>query len=127
MGTVSQSTGTEQVPLPEHPEFHRLDQRISAQEQRPIATAGLSVVKIYLLPSKVLTTPLDVIVEPDEGGFIAQTADIPLYGFGGDSTEAIDMLKREIESLYEDLMEDDDFGEKWLRIKQFLSSIIIDR
>lgn len=127
MSTVSQSTGTEQVALSEHPEFHTLDQRISALEQRPVATADLSVVRIYLLPSKVLTAPLDVIVEPDGGSFIARTADIPLYGFGADSTEAIDMLKREIESLYEDLMEDDDFSEKWLRIKQFLSSVIIDR
>jgi predicted RNase H-like HicB family nuclease len=78
-----------------------------------------------MLPSKVLKISLDAIIEPDESGFIARLTDLPLYGYGEDPKEAIDMLKREIESLYEDLMEDDEFSEEWLRIKKFLAEKII--
>ena len=69
---------------------------------------------------------LDAVIEPDGDGFIARTVDLPLYGSGEDVIEAVDMLKREIVSLYEDLMEDDDFSDEWLKIKVFLKKIIIE-
>ncbi|MBI5603503.1 MAG: hypothetical protein HY879_09105 [Deltaproteobacteria bacterium] len=59
-------------------------------------------------------------MEPDGTGFIARTTEIPLYGHGNNPEDAVEMLKREIESLYEDLMEDDEFSEEWLNIKRFL-------
>jgi predicted RNase H-like HicB family nuclease len=63
---------------------------------------------------------LSVIVEPDYGGFIAKMPDLPVYGYGDDREEAINNLKIEIESLYEDLMQDDNFTDEWLQIKEFL-------
>lgn len=125
--TVAQSTGTEQI-HPSHPQVSSLDQRVTQLEQstatRPRFSPGY--ISIHLLQTKRLKTPLSVVIEQDNGGFIARTVDFPLYGFGEGPNEAVEMLKREIESLYEDLMEDDDFSEKWLRVKQFLSSIIVD-
>lgn len=40
----------------------------------------LSFVRINLLPTKTLKTPLDAVVEPDGDGYIARTVDLPLYG-----------------------------------------------
>lgn len=73
-----------------------------------------------------LRFPLAVIVEPDDKIFIARTPDLPLYAVGDDQIEAVDSLKREIESLYNDLMEDDEFTEEWLGVKKFLRKIVKD-
>ena len=83
-------------------------------------------IKINKLPNKKLLSPLDAIIEPDGDGFIARTTDLPLYAFGDDTVEAVDSLKHEIESLYNDLMKDDEFTEDWLRIKAFLKERIAD-
>ncbi|MBW2742063.1 MAG: hypothetical protein JRE64_25210 [Deltaproteobacteria bacterium] len=101
--------------------------KISALEEkiRRIEKATVGYIKINLLPTKRLRTPLDAIVEQDDDGFIARITDVPLYGYGDDPVEAIDALKCEIESLYDDLMEDDDFTEEWLTIKDFLKKQII--
>lgn len=58
-------------------------------------------------------------------GHIARAVDLPLFGFGDDALEAINALKDEIESLYNDLMEDDKFSEEWLRYKRFLKEIVV--
>ncbi|MFH1674320.1 MAG: hypothetical protein ABIF87_12965 [Pseudomonadota bacterium] len=106
---------------------NELANKISALEEkiRRIEKATVGYIKINLLPTKSLRTPLDAIVEQDDDGFIARITDIPLYGYGDDPVEAIDALKCEIESLYDDLMEDDDFTEEWLAIKDFLKKRII--
>jgi hypothetical protein len=82
-------------------------------------------IEINRLLKKNLSKPLGIIVEPDADGFIARTPDLPIYGFGDDIIEAIDALKAEIESLYEDLMEDDDFTKDWLSVKKILNKLII--
>ncbi len=89
-------------------------------------TKELGFVKIDCLPHKRLLSQLDVIIEPDSNGFIARTPDIPLYGYGEDPIEAIDSLKSEIETLYDDLMADDEFTDDWLRIKEYLKFKIKD-
>lgn len=106
---------------------NELANKISALEEkiRRIEKATVGYIKINLLPTKRLRTPLDAIVEQDDDGFIARITDVPLYGYGDDPVEAIDALKCEIESLYDDLMEDDDFTEEWLTIKDFLKKRII--
>lgn len=81
---------------------------------------------ISILPNKTLNAPLDVIVEPDDEAFIARTPDLPLYGYGEDRIEAIEMLKREIESLYDDLMGDDSYSRDWFSVKKFLAERISD-
>ena len=62
-------------------------------------------------------------MERDGESFLARTIEIPLYGHGKDFIEAVDALKYEIESLYEDLMEDNNFTEEWLKIKEYMKMI----
>lgn len=83
-------------------------------------------IKINTLPNRILKLPIDAVVEPDDVGFLARTTDLPLYGHGEDPIEAVQMLKREIESLYNDLMDDDNFNEEHLRIKEFLKTAIAE-
>lgn len=84
-----------------------------------------NIVKLQTLRHFKLTAPLDVVVEPDDNGFIARTVDLPLFGFGDDVVEALSVLKEEIESLYNDLMEDDKFTDEWLRYKNFLKKRVV--
>ena len=71
---------------------------------------------------EVISGDFLVIIEPDGEGFIARSINLPVYGYGDDSMEALRALKIEIETLYDDLMEDDDFSSEWLNIKQFLQT-----
>jgi hypothetical protein len=102
--------------------------RISALEMevRRLKKESIGYLRINSLPNKILKSPLDIVVEADGDGYIARTVDLPIYGNGDDPIEAIDMLKREIESLYDDLMKGDDFTEDWLKIKRFLAERISD-
>lgn len=103
-----------------------VEMRISALETeiRKIKKESIGYLKISLLPNKTLRVPLDIVVEADGDEFIARTVDLPLYGNGEDPLEAIEMLKREIESLYDDLMSRNDFSEDWLSAKCFLAERI---
>ena len=76
------------------------------------------------LPTKKLRQPIHVVVEPDDNYYLAQCPDLPLYGYGSSMNEAVEMLKREIESLYTDLQKDDLFTEDWDPIKSFLEERI---
>lgn len=80
---------------------------------------------IERLDRKSLKSPLDVFIETDEECFLARTPDLPLYGMGDSPVEAIAMLKREIESLYHDLTESDDFTDNWAHIKDFLQKKVL--
>lgn len=82
------------------------------------------VIKITLLPNKKLKESIEAILEPDDEGYIVRTIDLPLYSYGDDPIEAIQNLKYEIESVYDDLMEDNNFSVEWLRYKNYLSKII---
>ncbi|MFH2057334.1 MAG: hypothetical protein ABIJ59_00345 [Pseudomonadota bacterium] len=84
------------------------------------------VIKLNMLETKRLRNPLDVIIEEDDEGFIARAVDFNLFGYGDDRIEAIDALKFEIESLYFELMEDDNFSEEWLSVKSFLKDSVIN-
>jgi hypothetical protein len=106
----------------------KFEMRISAlkMEVRRLKKGSVGYVRVNSLPNKILKSPLDIVVEADGDGYIARTVDLPIYGNGDDPIEAIDMLKREIESLYDDLMNGDDFTEDWLKIKRFLAERISD-
>jgi hypothetical protein len=84
------------------------------------------IIKLNMLETKRMRRPLDVVIEDDDEGFIARSVDLNLFGYGDDRIEAIDALKFEIESLYFDLIEDNNFSEEWLNIKNFLKELIID-
>ena len=85
-----------------------------------------TLLKINILVTKGLRQPLDVLLEADGEGFIARTVDFDLFGYGDDRKEAIDALKYEIESLYYDLMEDDDFTDEWRGVKAYLQQQIVN-
>jgi predicted RNase H-like HicB family nuclease len=82
--------------------------------------------RIQRLKTKELKAPLDILIEPDADGFIAKAPDLPLYGYGDDRDEAIRNLQAEIETLYDDLMADDNFSEEWLQVKTFLKERVIN-
>lgn len=82
-------------------------------------------IQITELPNFKLLKPIHVKIEPDDEGYIATTTDFPLYAFDNDKTNAIEKLKLEIESLYDDLMEDDDFTDEWLSYKKLLKEMMV--
>ena len=89
-----------------------------------IAKAIVGFAQIHELATKRLLTALSILIEQDGDGYIAQTVDLPLYGSGDTAHAAIEMLKSEIESLHNDLMEDDNFSDEWLTRKKLLSAIV---
>jgi hypothetical protein len=97
--------------------------RYTEEAQVPISVPEVHI-QINRLPRKTLKAPLDVLVEPDDQGFVARTPDLPLYGYGEDRIEAVDMLKQEIESLCDELLEDNHLSEEWLDVKRFLTERI---
>ncbi|HQU73709.1 MAG: hypothetical protein KDI06_19320 [Calditrichaeota bacterium] len=80
---------------------------------------------INTLVKHSLARPLEVLVEYDGEGYLARTIDLPLHGYGDDPIEAIEMLREEIETVYSELMEDDEFSDEWLNYKKLLNEIIV--
>lgn len=92
----------------------------------PVQTqAQPQIVFLNSLVSKRLVAPLSVLLEQDEGSYLAQTVDMPLYGVGNTPLDAIKALQMEVESLYNDLMGDDNFSDEWLARKKLLAAIVI--
>jgi len=89
-------------------------------------TSAGQTVKINRLVTKSLNIPFDVYVQPDDSGFIAEIPRFTLFGFGDTMEEAIENIKYELEALYEELNQDDDFTEEWLEIREFLNSRVLD-
>lgn len=82
-------------------------------------------VRINRLDTLNLQSPLDVIIEPDSEGYFCKCVDVPqVYGHSDTPLEAVDMLKRELESLYLDLMEDDNWTDEFLKLKKFLKLVV---
>ncbi len=104
--------------------IEKIEGRLSLLEARANSRQSL---KILRLPHFDLSTCLDIIVEPDDGGYLASSIDTGLFGFGDSIQDAVEKLRLEIESMYSDLMEDDDFSSEFLHLKSFLDSIIIVR
>ena len=83
--------------------------------------------RINTLKKYDLTESIPVNVENEDGIVTVSIPDPPLYGEGNDIHEALDMLKDEIEDVYEDLNEDDNFADIWLGRRDYLNSIIIPK
>jgi hypothetical protein len=83
-------------------------------------------VSVHMLVTRRLKKPLEAIVESDGAGFLARAADFELYGLGDNAPDAVAALRREIESLYEDLSADDNFSAEWLATKALLTELVID-
>ncbi len=84
-----------------HVESYRLATTAAVRRRE---SSDFQIVRIQRLINFELNPGVDAILEPDDDGFIARAIDLPLYGYGDDMIEAITVLKREIESLYRELI-----------------------
>lgn len=85
-------------------------------------------VPINRLVTYSLRKPIACMVEPDDDEWLAQVPDIPqVFGLGKTTTLAVQALMDEIESLYDDLLESDDFTPDWLALRSYLKGIIEPR
>ena len=83
--------------------------------------------KINTLFKYDLVESIRVNVENEDGIVTVSIQDPPLYGDGEDIHIALEMLKREIEDIYEELNEDYAFSDTWLKRREYLNSIIIPK
>jgi hypothetical protein len=67
-----------------------------------------------------LRKPFPVVLECDGSQLLARSPDLPLYGVGESYQDAMDMLIREIESLYDDLVNDENVTAEWSQAKSIL-------
>ena len=104
--------------------FTTFNQRLSEVERKIASIEREAGRRIHRLNKYNLHEPLDIIVQKDGSGFLASSVDLPVYGYGDDISEAIEILKEEIENLYEELLEDDNFTKDWQKIKKFLCQVI---
>ncbi len=79
---------------------------------------------ITSLPSLDLTRPIRARIHFEGGEWIVEAIDIPLYGAGESAEAARSMLKREIESLWDDLNDGSQYGEEWTQVRRFLARMI---
>lgn len=84
-----------------------------------------TIIQLNTLVTKRLRSPIEVLLEPDGDGFIARSVDVPVFGYGDDRVEAVDAFKHELESLYFDLTEDDEFTDDWHAIRDYLVDQVI--
>jgi hypothetical protein len=99
---------------------------VSLNASDSVTLQGPRTLRITSLPNKELKKPILITLDRDESGFISRTVDFPLYGYSDNPDSAIENLKHEIESLYDDLMEDDNFSEEWLKYKSLLKEFIAE-
>ncbi len=88
------------------------------------SVSNIGYIRINRLNRYNLKIPMDIIIEPDEGGYLARTVDLPLFGYEETPFEALNVLKNEIEMLYQDLSQEEKFSPNWLSIKEFLDQTI---
>lgn len=89
-----------------------------------ILEADSIIIEVSKLYNFNLSVPLRIIVKPNGSGWLVEMLDVPLYAYGETCSMAIHNIKKEIESLYSDLMEDDNYSDMWLEIKSLLSKIM---
>ena len=84
-----------------------------------------------LIPTQISTLnryrvkkPLNVIIEEDGASFLARTVDLPLFGLGEDWREALNLLKADLEDLYEELLNSDNLSPEWQRYRLFLDEAL---
>lgn len=84
------------------------------------------IANINMLESLRLKKPMSISIEFDEIYYIAKSLDLPIYAVGEDSKEAVVNLKMELEEVYYELIEDDNFSEEWLKYKELLKNFVAD-
>ncbi|MCF8092528.1 MAG: hypothetical protein K9K40_08705, partial [Desulfotignum sp.] len=102
---------------------HKLETII--EEVKKLKENQVTIIQLHTLVTKRLRSPIEVLLEPDGDGFIARSVDVPVFGYGDDRVEAVDAFKHELESLYFDLTEDDEFTDDWHAIRDYLVDQVI--
>lgn len=78
------------------------------------------------LPGYHLKSKIECRLSKDEdGSFIIECPELKVYSSGDSRKEAVENIIDNIVTLYEDLMENDDYSDDWLEIKQKLKSKIL--
>lgn len=75
--------------------------------------------QISTIEAGELLIPINATLEFEDGEYITSAIELPLYGSGETVHEAKEHLQYEIDTLYNDLMEDDDFSDEFLEYKTF--------
>ena len=103
------------------------DQKLETiiEEVKKLKENQATIIQLHTLVTKRLRSPIEVLLEPDGDGFIARSVDVPVFGYGDDRVEAVDAFKHELESLYFDLTEDDEFTDDWHAIRDYLVDQVI--
>ncbi len=68
---------------------------------------------------KFLNVSLTGTVHYEDGEYVAELLDMPLFSVGKSEKKAIKNLQYELDTLYAELMEDDNFSEEFLAYKDF--------
>lgn len=98
---------------------------VSAQTSTP-ANIVCDLEMIFDLPNYKIRSCIECCVSKDEdGSFLIECPSLNLYSSGESRLEAVENIKDNIESLYDDLMESDDFSDDWLEIKKILIKKIV--
>lgn len=72
-----------------------------------------------------MANQLTIVITEEDLGCTATCREIPqLYGYGATPSEATAMFWREVESMWEDLSQPDDFSQEFLELKKKLSHVI---
>ena len=92
-----------------------------------IAIDGTRIEKLEAVGAFQLARPIHVLIEPDDGQYLARAPDVPrVFGHGDDPWEALDNLAAEIASLWSDFQSGDDFTADWDTIRGVLEDLIDD-
>jgi predicted RNase H-like HicB family nuclease len=87
----------------------------------------LRKISIDRIEGKRLAVPLTAKVTYEDGEYIAEMERLPLYGVGASVEEALEHLQYEVDTLYTDLMENDDFSSEFLGYKDFFQKNVLSK
>lgn len=81
-------------------------------------------VRIIDLPGKTLSSPILAFVRYDETHYLAECIEVPIYAIGNSMKESLSNLKEQLLELYDELKDDDELSDEWLKHKSYLKGII---
>jgi len=106
------------------PEEATLTRLVAVPPPSDTADVAPRVITIKALPTVRLREGIRARVRYEDREWIAEALHLPLYGNGETEQEAVEMLAREIESLWQDLNEDARYGRDMMLALRFLQNVI---
>jgi predicted RNase H-like HicB family nuclease len=80
---------------------------------------NITAINFDKVVDKSLNVSLMGTVHYEDGEYVAELLDMPLFSVGKSKKKAIKNLQYELDTLYTELMEDDNFSEEFLTYKDF--------